>query len=1573
MDPLFLEALAQLETAGGKKTIKGPNGEDSNNLFNIKDFSGGGFRAVDRAEGSNDAYRVYASKEAATEDLVSLLSRKYPKALEATSAEEFAAALKAGGYATDPEYVAKFVGVHNSLSTTGGRTVPVVPPTKTGPTLDALYAAAQGPRPPAKLKMTQTAGAVQALAQVTPQAPVSASDDWYRRASTQWLDAEKAQREREQQHLIDIARAQFMGTFAGTALKALTRKEFDPQPGFAVQESDLEGLTMEQQSWLRREAQSPTELAYLKDQIAEANDQMREAGKSGLGWAIMGGVIAGGPEAVATGVGTSALLGRIGLGSAALARAGRLGASVVSTTAENVGTSLAMTAVQDYLTPDVTAQDYIIGAVMDSVGVAATLPGLLRAARAGGESAALSKILDDALQSKVTDIDVARRKLGPDAEPGEVAKEAVNTQAERIRAPLEDARAALPGERRLLSDDVLDELAGEPPKELPPPKDTPAAPDAAPQRTVRTQSADLEAAAQVNWDNPDFLERRATLAAWNPEWQKAAKAVTDGATYGDVKRLPPGVHVSEAAANAAELRPAIAAIRELAGEYLPNSRVYIGADTLSPTARGEALSVGDVHMIGVKPQYGEQATTHTAIHELGHAVFHENARHIPVDLMRKIKEDYARFVDALKRGTPDALQQRFSITSPVAVKDGLPVSKYTADFDEYMAEQYVKHVELRALRDDPRMTSTLRQRIVNAIKALLSLFTRAKAKGLLTADAGADEFFRRVLDGTLQQAEHIEAGPLGKHMDITSAEQVPVRTDEDIIRDYGLDTLAADMQGGGSATARAELKAMVQLYRKAESYPMPDEARMSKLLSSAPLQWAAPTALTLMRSKNPVARMVAAELLESGGGAGGRHSTAAVAKWMLERQFLGNSVNDIQTHYAAWRNANGGSTREDFLGGKKWEEFNRLVATEIENRRAGRVSQNPPAVHAAADVLEAAYDRMRQVQVREKTPGWQALPESSFGYMPHRMSPAKIRAMTPDQGRVLHSVLVDQFVSIEGFDPSFSNRLASKYIDVVRKRGTAGYGAPLSVHNAEAGDIVEQAILAMGMTREEAHSLGQRVRRAAPAHTRGRLDLDLTSTHVADGKAFQLLDLFETDQLSLLRSQAGRVSGEAALMRHGIPGSTGLKLLRRSLDFGKADGKVGNAELEAFDQVSAELLGQPFGNQGGRWLDRALQFNSLASLGGMGFNQLAETLNGAVALGVRHALASVGSFGRLRSEIIALSKGKKVNNPIIGSLETYGAEFGTDHYKMVFPFDNPERGPGIYGVDDLTVADRLLRAGTHLQGKLSLWRAITSAQERGMAEQIVHKALRYIREGQDSIALADMGISPDLMKAIKAELPQVAKFSGGRLVEFDITKMQNQTAANEFVQAVHRGTRQIIQGAFIGETGKWAHSGLLKLLTQFRTFSLVAIDKQWNRQVGNHGTAAALGILLGTMAFAAPIVMIRAGIQSVGRPDQDEFLEKKLDPVSIARDTLNYVALSGLSGDLLDALSAVAGVETTGGRTGTNKALVGNVVAPAVGRANDIWGALQNTKDGNDIHGLIQQLPFSRLPWLYPAVNALRD
>lgn len=98
--------LAQwaLETGWGKSIIPG-----TNNLGNIKDFSGKGtgVTAKDNANGSVDKYRQYKDTDAFVADFVSLIQRKYPKAVGASTPEAFASALKANGYAEDPNYVSK--------------------------------------------------------------------------------------------------------------------------------------------------------------------------------------------------------------------------------------------------------------------------------------------------------------------------------------------------------------------------------------------------------------------------------------------------------------------------------------------------------------------------------------------------------------------------------------------------------------------------------------------------------------------------------------------------------------------------------------------------------------------------------------------------------------------------------------------------------------------------------------------------------------------------------------------------------------------------------------------------------------------------------------------------------------------------------------------------------------------------------------------------------------------------------------------------------------------------------------------------------------------------------------------------------------------------------------------------------------------------------------------------------------------------------------------------------------------------------------------------------------------------
>ena len=110
VDPKLLLAQWGNETGWGKSVIPG-----TNNLGNIKDFSGGGVGARDNMTGSNDRYRTFASPEDFADNFVGLMQRKYPGVAGAGSdAAKFTAGLN--GYAEDKQYGNKVTAAFNMLN-----------------------------------------------------------------------------------------------------------------------------------------------------------------------------------------------------------------------------------------------------------------------------------------------------------------------------------------------------------------------------------------------------------------------------------------------------------------------------------------------------------------------------------------------------------------------------------------------------------------------------------------------------------------------------------------------------------------------------------------------------------------------------------------------------------------------------------------------------------------------------------------------------------------------------------------------------------------------------------------------------------------------------------------------------------------------------------------------------------------------------------------------------------------------------------------------------------------------------------------------------------------------------------------------------------------------------------------------------------------------------------------------------------------------------------------------------------------------------------------------------------------
>jgi hypothetical protein len=757
-----------------------------------------------------------------------------------------------------------------------------------------------------------------------------------------------------------------------------------------------------------------------------------------------------------------------------------------------------------------------------------------------------------------------------------------------------------------------------------------------------------------------------------------------------------------------------------------------------------------------------------------------------------------------------------------------------------------------------------------------------------------------------------------------------------------------------------ERKMLGELAARAEGWnaanPLQAE-RADSILARVP--WLASSGLQLARSENPVARMIAGVLLESTSGTTGRRRTAAITKTMRERVYLEDLVG-YEESYRQWRKANGGSAYRDVLGSDHRSNFDRLVANDRENRRLGTRTDSDANVRTAGDHLDAGYDRMRRDQQTVGTIGASRLGDSSIGYAHRALSSRWVMKATNEEIKALSNKLAEQ-LQVGWDDVQFARQIATRYVERARTSAYGGTAVPANLASPEAAGVLRDVLRSLSVGDADIERAMGRFSRGGASHTKKRLDLDL-SEHIdmPDGSSFPLMNAFETDQAGLYLQYARRVSGDLALTQYGVHGDQGMKVLRKAMEFGPNGKRATASEMEAFDQVAAEFFGRPMDGTGNKHLGNLRMLTASSRLGGMAFTQFAEMANSIALLGVTGAIKQVGMVPGLIADV---AKGRP--SELLKSIEQIGGPLGQDH-RVVFPYQEPN-DVKIYGRDSLNAFDRMVRAGSNALPWLSGWHMVHAAQVRGISEQIVHKAFRFINTGEENAALTSMGMSAELAARIKADLPNIATFDeAGNLATLNLTKATDHAAAAEFVQAVHRGGKQIIQGTYIGETGKWAHNDLMRMLVQFRSFTLTSMEKQWTRQRSDVGTAKAFGLLMGQMAFALPIHLSRVAINATGREDSNEYLEKQLHPAMLARAVLNYTSISGLAGDVLDAGASLTGLEASGVR-GNSGSVLGNI--PSLGYIES--GAKVLTQ--RDAREAIRMLPGGNLPFLTPVVNSLTE
>lgn len=750
------------------------------------------------------------------------------------------------------------------------------------------------------------------------------------------------------------------------------------------------------------------------------------------------------------------------------------------------------------------------------------------------------------------------------------------------------------------------------------------------------------------------------------------------------------------------------------------------------------------------------------------------------------------------------------------------------------------------------------------------------------------------------------------------------------------------------------------------------------------------TSTTMLNSKSDVARAVAAMLMENPEGAAGRRSTASISRSAHFEMYMGNIQRNSDQLYSLWAKEQGVGAMRAALDLPKRRQFNREVQLEMDRRWNGRPEGAiHPMVRRAADLYDEGYRIMGRDQKIVGTIGADAIDLNTKGYFQRSWNLRAIRELSQNTSKrnAFLNALEDQFRTVAKFTdgPEFKVRnLAIQYLARLEHKATGQIDVPSNIFAQDAGVIVKDALHSLGMSKEEIENQMKKFTRGASGHTKNRIDMDYSRRYSdGAGNEFLLVDFLDQDMNSLYRKYAAKTSGDVALAKYGIMGNNGLAVLREAMEKTGATVK----ELRAFEQWSAEMTGKQFGAGDPLLVQNARLLTNLTRMGGAIFPQMGAFVDAVSGLGVARALKLAGSTNRMRKEVQALARGEKVDNSILGGFEGIGPEFGTAEYRIHGLFDTGEIEVDIAGAESIGRGTQAIRAGAHVQRIMSGHRWVTAAQTRGVAEQIVRKAMRYMKEGGEDIALTDMGINPQLIARMKSRMKDIAEFdSSGELVSFNPLKLspddlEGKRAVIEFRDTVLRGTNQIMNKEFPGEAGKWAHNGWLKLLFQFRTFSMVAQQKQFNRILHTQGAVKLVGLMVGGMAVAAPIHMARVGIKAslMKESDREEYIKKNLHPLVLGRATMNYLSSIGLFADVAEAASGLGagwadafnmdlpdGLQPTGGRMMRDTNMIGGQFAPSLGVINDIGQGVMGKADKG-----WKTAPFASLPYFQPIIMGM--
>lgn len=707
----------------------------------------------------------------------------------------------------------------------------------------------------------------------------------------------------------------------------------------------------------------------------------------------------------------------------------------------------------------------------------------------------------------------------------------------------------------------------------------------------------------------------------------------------------------------------------------------------------------------------------------------------------------------------------------------------------------------------------------------------------------------------------------------------------------------------------------------------------------------------LIKSGGPMAQWFTYNILETPSGFGGkvkRHELgAAVYSETLDNRSRKPVLDTWMSTVREFGNEQGWSMWEKTVlpaGGNakthpKIQKFSEEVQLEIDARRLNVSRDSSPAVKRMADQLEQSYADLHDLQnghVAGITDGnklkhyqhqvWNdqkvlsllgddvgrkglvdLITQAIIRGVPDAkqipgMTPGKGKGIDPSEARVLAKALVEQKAAAAARPAMNSPEIGSELVE--------GMMPDLEDILKKATGSDREAILKI------ANALNEGLTGGTPGYAKTRVPLDLSATAMIGGREVRMIELMDNDVPAIFM----RYSKEATA-RTAISQSTGGRL-----NSDKAMSEMLMAmQLEAqelginVDSVGAKnalmmMMGRQYDGQLPIDVRRARDAISLAGMGGLGESQLAEfglAVNRGMAglIGVmQKGSSAAGTVRRWRG--LELTPEQANNKVFLSELQEISGLF-QDLYKIDrrnvhFDMKDSEAG-GIGKIIDAGTGGKWRPYMQHLQSRLTGYGVIRQFEDQIAMASVTQDIAKFFdgRSFSSKERLIDLGVPVEPDSWLAKRLADAPRNKNGHIETLNLQEW-SQIDKDRFGVILNRYASQQIQKGFVGEMSPEMMNPWVSFMMQFKSYPMLAAEKQQARHLKFADKEAAMGMLLNNASSgAARIVRYHSMAAAIPEHEREAYLEQKF--ANFGHDTLMYTGGVGMLVNNYDMAKDIGG------------------------------------------------------------------